>query len=96
MTSAVLVERLAQRRDMDVDVALFDDTAGPQPCHKLVLANDLAFRCGQRAQNVERAAVQPHQHLIAPQFAPAEAEPETAEADLLVLHQIKPKIVRGS
>jgi hypothetical protein len=31
--------------------------------------------------------VQPHWLAVPQQFAPAEVEPETAEADLLVLHQ---------
>jgi hypothetical protein len=40
--------------------------------------------------------VQAHRYVVAQQFAPAGVEPETAEADLLVLHQIRPKIMRGS
>jgi hypothetical protein len=33
--------------------------------------------------------VQLHQHLIAPQFASAQVEPERAEADLLIIHRIR-------
>ena len=72
-----------------MDIALFDDTARPQPRHQVVFANHLALCRGQRAQDVERPAVQPQRLAVAPQLAPAEIEPETAEADLSGIHRIR-------
>jgi hypothetical protein len=53
----MLAERLAQRRDVYVEIAFFDDAPGPQPSHQFVLADQLALSRSQRTQNVEGAAV---------------------------------------
>ena len=79
---------------MDVEVALFDDATGPQPGHKLVLADDFTLRLGQRTQDAKRARVHPYRFAVAPQFAPAEIDPERAETDFLDLHRVRPKTVR--
>ena len=74
---------------MDVEVSLLDDATGPQPGHQLVLADDFAPGLGQGTQDAKRAPVNPHRLTIAAQFGASKIEPETAEADLLVLHQIR-------
>ena len=79
---------------MDVEVSLFDDPTRPQPGHQLVFAHDPAFSLGQRTQDAKRAPVNPHRLTIAPQFGASKIEPKRAEADLLVLHRIRPN-VRG-
>jgi hypothetical protein len=88
----MFVQGLAQCRDMDVEISLFDDTAGPQPRHELVPADDLTLSLGQRTQDAKRAPVNPHRLTIAPQFGAPKIEPKTSEADLLVLHRIRLKL----
>src|ERR1700749_4485350 len=49
------VKRLAQGRDLDVEVGLLDNQSWPDPGHQLVLRNERAFCAGQYAQDLERA-----------------------------------------
>jgi hypothetical protein len=73
----VIVERFAQRRDVDLNDGFPDDRPGPYPRHQLVFAVDLS----QYAKDVERPAAEPHRFSIAPQLAPREVKLEPAEAD---------------
>ena len=74
---------------MGVEVSLFDNATGPQPGHQFVLADDLAVSLGQGTQDAKRTPVNPHPLTIAPQFGAPKIEPKRAEADLLVLYQIR-------
>src|SRR5215831_20334070 len=76
---------------MDMDIALFDDTAGPQPRHQVVFADHLTLCRSQHAQDVERPAGQLQRLAVAPQLAQAEIEPETSEADWSGVHRIRQK-----
>ena len=79
----MLVKRLTQRRNMDVEISLVDGATGPQPHHQLLPADDPALSLGQRTQDAQRVAVKPQRLTIARQLAPAEVEPETPEAEAL-------------
>src|SRR5262249_32652348 len=76
---------------MDMDIALFDDTAGPQPRHQVVLADNLPLCRTQHEQDVERQAGQLQRLAVAPQLAQAGIEPETSEADRSGIHRIRQK-----
>ena len=76
---------------MDMDIALFDDTAGPQTRHQVVFAHHLALCRGQGTQDIQRPAVQLYRLAVAPQFAQAGIEPETSEADWSGIHRIRQK-----
>src|SRR5215469_1896527 len=76
---------------MDMDIALFDDTAGPQPRHQVVFADHLTLCRSQHAQDVERPAGQLQRLAVAPQLAQAEIEPKTSEADWSGIHRIRQK-----
>jgi hypothetical protein len=81
MAFPVIVQRLAQGRDMDLKVTLFDDTAGPKPHHQIVFADHLALCCGQRAQDVQRPPVQLQRLAVALQLVSADVKPEATKAD---------------
>ena len=78
---AVAGERLAQRRDLHLQVVLFDDPAGPDAAHQLVLAQDRAARVDQRDEHVEGAPAQLERDAVCEQFAALPQQPETAELD---------------
>jgi hypothetical protein len=67
----VFLEYLAQRRDVDVDIAFLDDDAGPHPRHQLVFGDDRTLGRRQYAEDVERPAAEPHRLVVAAQLASA-------------------------
>src|SRR6516162_793753 len=75
---------------MDMDIALFDDTAGPQTRHQFVFAHHLALCRGQGTQDIQHPAVQLYRLAVAPQFGASKIEPKRAEADLLANHPPRP------
>jgi hypothetical protein len=80
---AALVQRLAQRRDVDVQIVFRDHALWPQPCHQLVLADHAAScRCKQ-AEDIERPPADLYRLAIVQQTPPSEVEPEPTEANLL-------------
>ena len=72
-----------------MDIALFDDTAGPQTRHQFVFAHHLALCRGQGTQDIQRPAVQLYRLAVALQFAQAGIEPETSETYWSGIHRIR-------
>src|SRR5579872_87012 len=60
VTPVTLVQRLAQRRDVDVQVVFGDGATRPQPGHQLVFADHGARGRCEQAQNVACAATKLH------------------------------------
>ena len=81
-----LVERLAERRDLDLEVVLFDDQPRPYPGQEFILADDISSGRGQHGQDVERPAAEPHRDSVARQLPPPEVESKSAECDLVAAH----------
>jgi hypothetical protein len=63
--ATIAVQRLAQIRDMDVQVVLFDRAPRPQTMHQLVFADNRALRSGEHAQDIESAAREPDRLVLA-------------------------------
>ncbi len=80
LPALVLVERLAERRDLHLEVVLLDHQPRPDPRQKLVLADDISPGRGQHRQDVQGPAAQPDRQPITRQLAPPEVEPEPAES----------------
>jgi len=78
---AVRREHLAQCRDVDLQIILFDDPAGPNALHQRILADDSAARLDQCHQHVERARSKFHRPIVGKQLASIGQNPETAELD---------------
>jgi hypothetical protein len=55
-------ERLAQRRNMNLEGVLFDDHAGPDGTQELVLGDDLALALGKNRQDVQSALAERNAH----------------------------------
>jgi hypothetical protein len=58
MILTVLVQRLAQRRDVDVQIVFRDRAPRPQPCHQLVLTDDGPFRRCEQVEDIEGSAAE--------------------------------------
>jgi hypothetical protein len=71
---------------MDLDGVVFDDYAGPDALDQRILGDNLPFCGDEFAQNAHRATAKPNWRVVTPQLAPAEIEPERAEADFAILH----------
>src|SRR5262249_28952883 len=84
------LECLAQRRNVDADIASPDDDAAPHPRHQLVFGDDRALGRRQYAEDVERPAPQPQRLVVAAQLASSEIQPEPSEPDLPIGHRIVP------
>lgn len=81
MSSAIPVERLAQRRDLDVEVVLFDDDAGPDAVQQLVLRHQGAVRFDQRHEDLEGTAAQLDRRAIRNQLAARRHDLKAAKID---------------
>src|SRR5262249_7214349 len=71
---AIGTERLADRRDMHLQCVLFDDGAGPDPIHQVILADQLAVGLHQNGYDLEGPAAERHRHAGEAQFAPCEID----------------------
>jgi hypothetical protein len=87
LASAGLVERLSQRRDMDLNGVFFDDGPWPHPIHQLIFTDDLALGRREYAKNFKRAAAERHWRPVPRQRALAKIEPEPANADVTSIHR---------
>ena len=89
---AALVQCLAQRRDVDVQVVFGDRTSRPQSRHQFVFADHGAFCRCEQAEDVERAPTELYRFAIMQQAPSLKIEPKATEADVLgiirKLHQI--------
>ena len=79
-----------ERRDVDVNVAIFHCEAGPHPFQQAILGDDIAFCCAQFAKDVQRPAPELEPNSVTRQLAPFEIKQESAEADLLTIHRLQP------
>src|SRR5262249_29768265 len=83
ITLGVLVQSLAQRRDVDVQIVFRDHAPGPQPCNQLVLADYRASCRCKKPEDIECPPADLYGLAIVQQAPPPEIEPEPAEANLL-------------
>src|SRR5690349_11825359 len=83
VASAAFVQRLAQRRDVDVQIVFLDRAPGPQPRHQLLLADDDASCRCEQAEDIECPPAELYGPIIVQQEPPSEIEPEPAESNLL-------------
>jgi hypothetical protein len=78
---AVSAECPAQRRDLDLDVVLFDHRAGPDLVQQGLLRHQLAPRFEQHHQHVEGARPELDQRSVSEQLALPRQHPEPAERE---------------
>src|ERR1700738_2946614 len=69
--SAIRTERLANGRNVNLNRVLLDDPAPDAP-HQVILADELAGRLNQNADDFKRAVADRNRHAIRPEFALAE------------------------
>src|SRR3954453_1005968 len=74
-----VTQRLAERGDVDPEVALLDEGVGPDAGDKLVLADDLARPLDQGDQDVQRPAAERHRLVALEQELPRREQPERPE-----------------
>jgi hypothetical protein len=77
-----LAERFANCRNVDLNIAFFDDKPGPNLRHDLVFRDHFAARCGKRGEDVEGLALELYRGLAGPKLAVSEIEAEAPETDL--------------
>ena len=78
LPAAVLVERLPQRRNLDLEVVLLDRQSRPDPRQQLVLGDHIALGGCESRRHVQRTAPQPHRSPVTPELAPPGVEPKSA------------------
>src|SRR5262249_535265 len=72
--AAVRAQRLADGGDVDLQGVLFDDRAGPDAVHQIVLGDELAVGLHQFGNDVEGAATERHRHPARTQFTAREVD----------------------
>jgi len=72
-------ERLAQRRDVDGQVAFFHDGVGPEQPDQLVFLQHLPAPFDQGQQQINRFGRQRHNLAVTQQYTPARVQAEGAE-----------------
>ena len=72
--AAVVAERLADGGDVNLERVFFDDCAGPDLIHQIVLADEFAVGLHQDRNDLERPAAERHRHASRTQFAPREVD----------------------
>jgi len=87
LPALLLVERLPERRNLDLQVVLLDDLPRPDPRQQLVLGDDISPGGGQHAEDVESPVAEPHRNSVAREFPPPEVEPKPAECYLFAAHR---------
>ena len=78
---AILSKRLAQRRNLDHQVVLFDHRVRPHAGHDLVLGNERAARLGQHHEYIKSAAAKLDHSPIRVELPAVRLQPEPAELD---------------
>ena len=91
-----LVQRLPERRSLDLEVVLLDDLPWPHPRQQLILGDDISPGAGQHGEDIESPAAEPQRNSVARQFPPREVEAKSAECYLFAAHRSQPVMAANS
>src|SRR5262249_7226036 len=86
LAGTAIVQRLSQRRDMDPERGLFDESAPASPGGPLLFRDRLAGAFDQCDQNVERTTTEAHRLLVVEQHSLRRDQPERSEDEGFVIH----------
>jgi len=89
-TGLTVIERLAQHRHLDAQIAVIDDDVRPDPVYQLAVTDNVSGPTGQCQEDVHGATAQRHGNSLALQESFADQQAKRPESQHLLTRHGRP------